>query len=158
MKHELWHTEQVSGYGHGWNGQGGGWRGIEQLVLVRITHEFIDKPDKPKTIENHYYLTSLPAANEPRGKPEALLRLARQHWWIENKLNHKKDRSMAEDQQRCKRGACVMSHLRGLALGLLQPLKGASTAMKQITVAAKPNWALRMLKAKTFPVLLKCDF
>jgi hypothetical protein len=152
----LWTDTQVSGYGHGCNGRGGGWRGLRQVVCVRTTHEFLCGNLSP-VIEDHHYLTSLPPTKLP-GRPDALLVLARRHWEIENGLHHKKDRSMGEDAQRCKRGATVMARLRSLDVGLLPYIPGDSTPLKQIAVQADPAIALRLLRRREFPTRVRCDF
>ena len=149
MTHEWWVDHQVSAYGHGWNGKGGGWSGLRQVVLVRTRREHLEA-ELPDVVEYHHYLTSL-RPHRPQGRPTALLEHARRHWEIENGLHHKKDRSMGEDMQRAKTGATMMARLRSLAVGLLPYLAGASTPLKQIAVAADPLKALRLLKAKRFP-------
>lgn len=137
----------MAGYGHGSDGKGGGWDGLKQVVLVRITREYLGKPGAEESVEDHYYLTSLCAKN-PRGKEQSMLQIARDHWQIENGLHHKKDRTMREDDQRARRGASVMSRCRSLALGLLRKVAGCSTAMKQITVASNLDIALTLLNLK----------
>jgi len=148
VTHELWMDRQVSGYGYGSNGQGGGWKGLKQVVLIRTTHELISGKE-PKTVEDHYYLTSL-GAYRRQGKPDALISIGRCHWEIENVLHHKKDRSMGEDAQRCKRGASIWARIRSMGVGLLSFIKGATTPLKQITVAANPNIACKLLIQKKF--------
>jgi hypothetical protein len=144
VKHELWSTSKVGGYGHGSDGKGGGWAGLKQVVLVRSTRQYLAKPGAPPSVEDHHYLTSL-CAQSPQGAAGSMLSIAREHWQIENGLHHKKDRTMREDDQRAKRGASVMSRCRSLALGILRLVEGASTAMKQITVSSNPAIALALL-------------
>ncbi len=156
MTHELWTDTDVSGYGHGRDGRGGGWPGLRQVVCVRTTHEFLCGGLRP-VIEDRHYLTSL-RPTKPQGRPQALLILARRHWEIENGLHHKKDRSMGEDAQRCKRGATVMARLRSLDVALLPYIPGQSTPLKQIAVQADPTIALRLLRRTEFPKRRSCDF
>ena len=118
------------------------------MVCVRTTREFLCG-HSPAVVEDHHYLTSL-KPTKPHGRPEALLVLARRHWEIENGLHHKKDRSMGEDAQRCKRGATVMARLRSLDVGLLPYIPGDSTPLKQIAVQADPTIALRLLRRTEF--------
>lgn len=134
----------MQGYGHGWDGKGGGWNGLKQVVLVRITREYLNKPALAPSIEDHYYLTSLDARSQ-RGGSQSMIEIAREHWQIENGLHHKKDRTMREDDQRARRGASAMSRCRSLALGLLRKVDGTSTAMKQITIASNLGLALTLL-------------
>lgn len=153
MTHELWVDREVNGYGHGSEGRGSGWPGLAQMVLVRVTREFLEGPHAA-TQEDHYYLTSL-ASDADLGRPEALLKLARDHWEIENGLHHKKDRSMGEDAQRARRGAGMMARLRSIAVGLLPYLEGRHTPEKQVHVSTNPHPALRLLKRKRFPKIKK---
>jgi len=143
VTHELWVDCQVSGYGHGSDGQGGGWPGLKQVVLIRTTRQRIR--DGSIIVEDHYYITSL-RPDQRQGRAEALLKLGRKHWEIENCLHHVKDRSMGEDAQRCKRGASIWSRLRSIAVGLFAQIMGDGTPLKQILIAAKPSIALKMLK------------
>jgi predicted transposase YbfD/YdcC len=146
VTHELWIDRAAGGYGHGAQGQGGGWPGLRQVVCVRTTREALD-PDLEPIVDNRYYLTSL-ATDKPKGRPKALLTLARSHWEIENCLHHAKDRSLAEDADRTSQGACVMARLRSLAIGLFKHIAGHSIPQKQIRVVANPNIALTLLKRK----------
>jgi predicted transposase YbfD/YdcC len=141
----------VHAYGHGCDGRGGGWPGLRQVVHIRTTRTPIEAPLEP-IFEDHYYLTSL-TAQKPKGTPEALLLLARRHWEIENHLHHTKDRSLAEDADRNRRGAPAMARLRSLAIGLFRHIPGASIPEKQIKVTANPAVAVRLLKKKRFPRL-----
>lgn len=126
------------------------------MVCLRTTHQYL-QGDREVLLEDHHYLTSA-KPQKPQGKPAALLVLARRHWEIENGLHHKKDRSMGEDAQRCKRGATVMARLRSLDVGLLPYIPGESTPLKQIAVQGNPAIALRLLRRKDFPRRIPCDF
>ena len=149
MSHELWVDRQVSGYGHGSDGGGGGWAGLAQVVLVRTRRQYLETA-LPDVLEDHHYLTSLPA-QAPQGQPEGLLEHARRHWEIENGLHHVKDRSMGEDAQRAAVGATIMARLRSLAVGLLAHVEGKTTPLKQIAAAANPLRLVGLLKRKRLP-------
>ena len=149
MIHSLWVDLVASAYGHGAEGRGGGWPGLRQVVHIRTTRERINLPDE-KSVEDHYYLTSL-APDSSQGHPKALLSVARRHWEIENRLHHTKDRTLREDDDRAKQGARVLARIRSLAIGLFEHIPGASTPLKQILVNAKPDVALRLLKRKRLP-------
>jgi hypothetical protein len=149
VSHELWVDLSVSGYGHGWDGRGGGWADLRQVVLVRTRRQFL-AAELADVVQDHHYLTNL-QPERPEGRPDALLEHARRHWEIENGLHHKKDRSMGEDAQRAKTGATVMARLRSLAVGLLPHTEGPNTPLKQITAAANPLKLVRLLKRKRFP-------
>jgi hypothetical protein len=95
---------------------------------------------------------------DARGAPRALLAIARQHWEIENRLHHPKDRTMREDDQTTRRGAGVYARLRSLALGFLRLVVGASTALRQITIQSDLGKALRLLELRRLPKPKKCYF
>jgi hypothetical protein len=149
VSHELWRDSAIGSYGYGWDGRGGGWAGLAQVVLVRCRRQYLNGRH-PDVVEDHYYLTSL-RPEQPQGTPAALLALVRGHWEIENGLHHVKDRSLGEDAQRARPGATVLARLRSLAVGLLQHVDGASTPLKQIKVFAHPLLGLRLLKRKRLP-------
>lgn len=115
-------------------------------MLVRITREPI-APGLAPIIEDHHYLTSL-SPDKPSGSPQALLRLIRAHWEIENRLHHTKDRSLGEDADRNRSGSAILSRIRSLAIGLLEHIVGDSVPQKQIRVAANPMIATRLLTRK----------
>lgn len=135
---------QVSGYGHGSEGDGGGWPGLRQVLFVRTTKELAAGPDPAPIIEDHYYLTSL----DPKSHtPEKLLSLVRDHWLVENELHHVKDRTMREDDQQHRPGASIMAHLRSLCVGLYRKVAGKSVPAKQERLNASPQIALKLIKA-----------
>jgi hypothetical protein len=149
VTHALWVDPCVSAYGYGAQGRAGGWPGLRQVVHIRTTREPLAE-GLETIVEDHYYLTSL-SPQKPTAQPQALLRLARRHWEIENCLHHTKDRSFAEDADRTKLGASNQARLRSLAVGLQSALPGQSAPQKQILVAAKPHLALRLLRQKHLP-------
>lgn len=150
MSRNLWVDRQVSGYGHGSEGDGGGWPGLKQVVLVRTTLEFLD-PQKKPTTEDHVYLTSL-SPTSTNGTPEALLRIARGHWDIENRLHHVKDRTMGEDACRSRRANYVLSWIRNLAVFILGMIEGKNAPEKMITLGADPSQAFKLIRARRMPV------
>lgn len=116
------------------------------MVHVRTTREPVQAGLDVIT-EDHYYLTSL-APDKPKGRPKALLALARSHWEIENCLHHAKDRSLGEDADRTKAGATIMARIRSMAIGLLDKIPGESVPQKQIQICANPSIALRLFRRK----------
>jgi hypothetical protein len=66
-----------------------------------------------------YAITSLPAE---RADAMALLKLARNHWRIENSLFHVKDVSFQEDacRVRCGQAPAALAHIRNAALNLIR--------------------------------------
>ena len=150
MTHELWRDTLAAAYGHGSDGRAEPWAGLKQVILVRITHEFLERPEKPRAVEDHYYLSSIPPTSALI-TVAALLELLRGHWGIENGLHHKKDRSMREDDQRRTLGACMFSWLRSLAVGLHRFIDGASTTEKETTIQADLPGAVALLRRIRFP-------
>src|SRR5262245_56426245 len=71
VSHELWVDTRISGYGHGSQGDGGGWPGLRQVVCIRRRREPLSA-DRPVTVEDQYYLTSRRPGTR-HGSPEALL-------------------------------------------------------------------------------------
>lgn len=147
MTHKLWRDTRVSSYGYGSEGRAEPWTGLKQVVLVRIEREYYTKPDSPVIIEDHYYLTSL-SPQQKDGDPDKMLNYIREHWDIENRLHHVKDRSMGEDASRTKKAAQIYCWLRNLAVTLMVFIPGNSAPQKAINVAAKPTQVVRLLKAK----------
>lgn len=154
MTHELWTDPRPEGYGHGADGRGGGWPGLAQVVLVRVTRHFIAQIPRKPVVEKHFYLTSLPPSHKDGG-PERLLAIARGHWEIENGLHWVKDATMGEDACRCRRGAHALAWLRSIALFLLGLVEGDSTPQKMEAVRARPGLALELVRARRRPRKLK---
>jgi len=145
---ELWIDAAVAGYGHGSEGEGGGWPGLRQVLLVRTTRRLADGCDVPPAPEDHYWLTSLAPGSRT---PEQLLELVRGHWRIENELHHVKDRTMGEDAQRHRPGAAMAARLRSLAVGLLRHVAGDGVPGKQARLGAMPRLALKLLRLRRKP-------
>ena len=138
------------GYGHGSEGRGGGWPGLRQVVLLRITREFLDQIPRMPVIEDHFYLTSIQASHKD-GSPEALMAIARGHWEIENGLHWVKDASMGEDACRNKKAALGLAWLRNIALFLMRHVAGESLPQKRIRIQAKPSIATRLANISRRP-------
>ena len=84
--------------------------------------------------------------------PKRLAKLIRNHWGIENRLHHVKNRTFKEDEQqvRAGQGAMTMAWLRTVACGLLYNAKGATLAHKYMPekrqiLNAKWYRAIRMI-------------
>src|SRR4051794_33176852 len=67
--------------------------------------------------EIFYLITSLPPET---ASPQRLLRLARDHWGIENRLHYVRDVAFAEDRCRVRAGARPLASLRNLAITLIR--------------------------------------
>lgn len=118
------------------------WRGLQSLVLIiseRITPE-------ETTIEYRYYISSI-APNQPL----KILKSIRSHWQIENNLHWVLDVAYREDQSRIRdeNSALNMAWLRKTAIGLLKKDKGikaTSIRRKQLTIWAKPQYLIEIVK------------
>lgn len=93
-----------------------------QALCTRVFFMPLSEGLPPKEPEVHYYATSMPVHWI---SAEKLRDMAREHWGIENRLHHVKDRSLHEDRHWLKdpHAAGVMTFLRSLTVGLLHNLK-----------------------------------
>jgi predicted transposase YbfD/YdcC len=82
---------------------------------VELTTTTIKRNGKSKTTR-HYFITTL------RTTPEALLRLIRQRWSIENEWHWARDTQLGEDAHRYadRIGAPVFAFLRTVVMNLLR--------------------------------------
>ena len=117
------------------------WKGLKSLVLIISQRETLEE----KTTELRYYISSLDPKN-----PERILTAIRAHWQIENNCHWLLDVAYREDQSRIrdKNAAMNMAWLRKTALALLKRADHIKGGMrrKQLTLWAKPEEALKMLK------------
>jgi hypothetical protein len=150
VRHELWVDTNAGCYGHGSEGDGGGWRGLRQVVLLRITREFPGQMCRLPVVEDHFYLTNIPATHR-RGTPQALLGIARGHWEIENGLHWVKDATMGEDACRNKKAALGLAWMRNIAMFLLQFVAGDSVPQKQLLLGARGGAATRLVSIRRRP-------
>lgn len=97
------------------------------------------------TVETVFGITSL---DREQADAKRLLRLARQHWGIENKVFYVRDMSFGEDACRVRTGAgpYVLSCLRNAGINLLNRcgIKNKAAAMRRH--AAHPDEALALLR------------
>jgi hypothetical protein len=147
VRHDLWIDRHGAGYGHGSEGKGGGWPGLEQVLLVRTTREAVTA-GAPVVIEDHFYLDSRDAKHCTAAQQ---LQDVREHWAIENRLHHVKDRTCHEDNQKLKRGAVMLAWLRSLATGCARLFRGATMPLRQITITANLLRTVEKLFPKTPP-------
>src|SRR3954451_11220918 len=89
------------------------WPGLAQVARIERRREIARKA----STEIIYLITSLPPET---ASPERLLRLARDHWDIENKLHYVRDVTFAEDRCRVRAGARPLAALRNLAITLIR--------------------------------------
>jgi len=87
------------------------WAGLKSFVLVERTRK---EKGKDVTVEQHYYITSLPA------DASRILDAVRSHWGIENSLHWVLDVSWNEDQSRARLGNAAenLSLLRKISINL----------------------------------------
>ena len=80
------------------------------MISTTVTRRGMQVP------RSHYFLTSL------RTKPEALLRLSRQRWSIENEWHWPRDTQLHEDAHRYanRNGAPLFAFLRTVVMNLLR--------------------------------------
>ena len=87
------------------------WPGLAQVARIERMREIARKA----STEIVYLITSLPPE---AASPQRLLRLARDHWGIENRLHYVRDVAFAEDRCRVRAGARPLASLRNFAIGL----------------------------------------
>jgi len=89
------------------------WPGLAQVARIERRREIARKA----STEIVYLITSLPPET---ASPQRLLRLARDHWGIENRLHYVRDVAFAEDRCRVRGGARPLASLRNLAITLIR--------------------------------------
>jgi len=89
------------------------WPGVSWIIAM-ISTTVTRRGHQPP--QAHYFLTSL------RTKPEALLRLIRQRWSIENEWHWPRDTQLHEDAHRYanRKGAPLFAFLRTVVMNLLR--------------------------------------
>lgn len=93
--------------------------GQRQAVCRRITYYALRDDLPEKEADHHFYVTSLPPHRMDAAK---LAGLIREHWGVENRLHHVKDRTWLEDRHWVgnKRTGAMVSLLRSLASCLVR--------------------------------------
>jgi predicted transposase YbfD/YdcC len=94
-----------------------------------------------------YGITSL---RRDQADAQALLRMVRDHWGIENTIFHVRDVTLGEDQCRVRTGAAphILSTIRNSLLNLLRGTKRINIAAALRRHAAHPHEALKLLQAQ----------
>jgi predicted transposase YbfD/YdcC len=127
IRRQLWRTDEMAAWGK--------WTHLRQVVLVRVlVRDGRDGPER--VLEDRYYVTNL-----VRGRlhGEALLRLVRAHWRIENDLHGALDIQWQEDHGRWVQrgnGLPVSALLRVLAYNLLSLLRAVHLRTREARAAA----------------------
>lgn len=132
---EIEASTEINGYLASW-----GWIGVAQVARVSRT---VQKKRKRST-DTAFFITSLTPDN---ADPERLLRLNRQHWWIENRLHWVRDVTFGEDASQVRSGAApqVMAAFRNTAIGILRRAGESNIAAALRRNAAFPAKALSLL-------------
>ena len=117
--------------------QQSGWPHTYKAAKLTREREIIRKgkviDDQPETT----YLVSSHKGNNINAK--RLLDLSRGHWTIENKLHHKKDRSMDEDRYRARNGvARIMSCIRSVTTLIFGSSKKTQNVIQR-KLSTKPH-------------------
>lgn len=88
-------------------------------ICRRISYRPLLPKTKPKTSECRFYAASLPPHHWDESRLEATIR---EHWGIENRLHHVKDRTWLEDRHWVgnKRTGEMVTLLRSLSVSLLR--------------------------------------
>jgi predicted transposase YbfD/YdcC len=87
---------------------------------------------------------------------EQLLGMARGHWTIENKLHHKKDRSMDEDRYQARNGiARIMSYIKSLVALVLDGVKKTLNVVQR-RLTMKPHLLTRFMTGSSLSDWKQC--
>lgn len=138
------------------NRHGNRWE-IRQLQATAVLNDYLEWPEVGQvcritrhtqgpaetTSEVRFGITSLGAAVEPR----TLLRYARGHWEIENRLHYVRDVTLGEDASQVRKGAApqVMAALRNVVVSVLRSLGESNIAAALRRIGWTPGAALRIL-------------
>jgi predicted transposase YbfD/YdcC len=129
-----WATSDLS-----WLGGREEWEGLKSVVFVE-SERFVGES---LTVEERYYLSSLPA------DAELLNQAARSHWAVENSLHWVLDVTFQEDRSRIRKGGAPENFglLRRLALCLLKKETSSKRSIKgkRLQAAWDDTYLLRVL-------------
>ena len=95
------------------------WYGLASGAIVRVRSEITKKSTGKTSVEDRYYITSLPAL---AAVPEQVAQIIRSHWSIENKLHWTLDNLFRQDRMQADCPSYIenRSALNKLALALLE--------------------------------------
>lgn len=115
------------------------WPGAKQIVRIERKRTIKGKT----TLEIICAITSL---GRSQASAKRLLKIARQHWQIENCLHYVRDVTMGEDACRVRSGSApqVLAGLRNAVLGLIRRTGAKSIPRALRRFAAKPLEALAL--------------
>jgi hypothetical protein len=119
------------------------WPGVAQICMIKRTV----KEKGEERVEIVYSMTNL-----PRKKADAkqLLQLNRKHWFVENRLHHRRDVSLREDasQIRVKGTPEVLAALNGGILAFMDFIGVKNVAKQMRYFCEYPRDALQLLLCK----------
>ena len=110
-----------------------------------------------KTIHSEPETVYLVASHQgDKVNAKQLLELARGHWTIENKLHHKKDRTMDEDRYQARNGvARIMCYIRSLTALITDiPKKSLNVVQRRLTL--KPHLLTRLIAGSSLVKWKQC--
>ena len=100
-----------------------------QAVCTRTSYIPLDPKTPRKEAQCRFFATDLPGH---RADAERLRGYIREHWGIENRLHHVKDRTWLEDRHwvKNKRTGAIVTMLRSVACGLVRKARFEGLAPK----------------------------
>jgi predicted transposase YbfD/YdcC len=117
------------------------WYGVEQVFCIERTSI---QPNKPRSVEVHYGITSL---SPTQADAKRIGALRRAHWGIENRLHYRRDVTFKEDasQIRTKNAPAMLAVLHNTMLASLDFLGVTNVASQRRFYDAHPWEAARLL-------------
>lgn len=114
--------------------------------LLRVCR--IERRRETKTLCSRQVIYAITSIPEERMDAAALLKLARDHWQIENRLFHVRDRTFMEDACRVRSGQApsALAHLRDAALTIIRGISSDVRDTRE-AFAASPRRAIRAVMA-----------
>ncbi len=91
--------------------------GQRQAICSRTSYLPLDPKTPAKDAQCRFFATDLPGH---RASADRLRRLIREHWGIENRLHHVKNRTWLEDRHWVGNKRTVVTMLRSVACGLVR--------------------------------------
>jgi predicted transposase YbfD/YdcC len=101
------------------NGINSGWVGIQSIVKVKRTVNYMGGKNKNKVFkETAYFISSLPSNTKAKIFNQGI----RSHWSIENSLHYIKDETFKEDSSRIrtKNAPANLSLIRNIAINIFR--------------------------------------
>jgi predicted transposase YbfD/YdcC len=123
------------------------WPGVAQVFLVERLVMHLNRPVESKKRHTRAVAYGITSLSREKATAEALLKLNREHWTIENKAHWVRDVVLGEDASQVASGkiARVMSAVRSTVLNLMRSAKEQNIAAATRRMAARPWDAVRLL-------------